>query len=103
MNSLIDNILSLEGEANSVLDRARAQAKEIEKDAEVQVAAIQEEVRTAAEQRIAQYRAEAEKKHQADLVQARAGHERALKSIEQISESAVAAQVQRVVARFREL
>lgn len=103
MKSLIDDILSLEGEANSVLERARVQAKDLEKGAEAQMAAIQEEVRAAAEQRIAQYRAEAEKKHQADLAQARSSNERALKSIEQISESAVAGQVRRVVARFREL
>ena len=103
MKSLIDDILSLEGQANTVLEDARAKVKDIEKGADAQIASIQEQVRTATDQRIAQYRAEVEKKHQEDLAQARVEQERALKAIEQVPEASVAAQVRRVVARFREI
>jgi len=55
------------------------------------------------QRRLAQFRAEAEKKHQEALAQARAEHEQALKKLEQVPASVLDEQVRRVVARFREL
>ncbi|MBP8131881.1 MAG: hypothetical protein KA184_20070 [Candidatus Hydrogenedentes bacterium] len=103
MKSLIDDILTLESEANAALEEARARAKEIEKTADQRIGQAQDEVQAVVERRLAQFRAEAEKKHQEALAQARAEHEQALKKLEQVPASVLDEQVRRVVARFREL
>lgn len=103
MKSLIDDILTLESEANAALEEARARAKDIEKNADARIRQLHEEVHAAVERRLEQFRAESEKKHQQALAQARADHERSLKKLEQVPASVIDEQVRRVVARFREL
>lgn len=102
MKSLIDDILTLEDQANGLLDGARATAKEIEKAAAAKQAAIQQEIMADVERRVGEFRSEAERKHQEDLAQAKAEHQAALAALEQVAATVITEQAEAVVAQFRE-
>jgi len=102
MKSLIDDILTLEDEANQLLESARATAKEIDKASASKQAAIREEIMADVERRVATFREEAERKHQEDIVRAKAEHEAALAALDQIVGGVISEQADAVVAQFRE-
>ncbi len=102
MKSLIDDILTLENEANGLLEEARAKAKEIEKASTAKQAAIREEIMADVERRVAVFREEAERKHQEDIARAKAEHEAALAALDQIVDGVIADQADALVAQFRE-
>ena len=52
MELLIDKIISLEGEANKVIEKARNDAKEMEKTVNTAIAAMQNELQGVLEKRI---------------------------------------------------
>lgn len=101
MKSLIEDILSLESQANQLVEDARAKAKGLDKEADAEIRRIQEQVAASVEQRTAAFRADAERKTQDELARAQAEHAQALAGLDRISDAAVQQHAQRVVARFR--
>ncbi|HNR32542.1 MAG TPA: hypothetical protein PKI11_16755 [Candidatus Hydrogenedentes bacterium] len=103
MKSLIDDILAVEGKANTALEEARARAKALDLEADAELRRIEEGVATDVTRRIAEFRAEAEKKHADEAARAQSEHQQALRALEQTPEAVIATQARRVVARFREM
>jgi F0F1-type ATP synthase membrane subunit b/b' len=103
MESLVQNILSLENQANDLLEKARADAREHEKSAADKIAEIQQEISAQVESRVADFRAKAEQQHQEDVAQAQAESQRALAAVDHIGQEVIARHVDSVVARYLEL
>jgi hypothetical protein len=102
MESLIQNILSIENQANEILEKARGESREREKSALDQIAAIQQEIAGQVEARVGVFREAAEKQHKDDVAQAQAESQRALSAIDHIGQDVINRHVDRVVARYLE-
>lgn len=102
METLVETILSLEKEADSLLEEARGRAKEIEEAAKADLVSYQQEMAREVEARVAAYRREAEEKNQAALAQVEAELQSSLEALDRLDESAVQRQVERIVARVRQ-
>lgn len=103
MNSLIDRVLSVEEEACAIIEKARAEARELEKRAAVDISLIQKEALANVEKKIEAYREQALQKHEHDIAAQEAESRQVLESINQIPNSLIDAQIEKVVARFREI
>ena len=103
MESLVQNIMSLENQANDLLEKARADAGDREKSAADKIAEIQQEIAAQVESRVAEFRASAEQQHQEDVAQAQVESQRALAAVDQIGQEVIARHVDSVVARYLEL
>ena len=103
MSSLVENILAIEKEASDVVARAHEEAAAITKRASEEIAAYGATLAEATERRIAEFRRQAEARHQQDLVQATAEFNAALEAIERVPAEVVQKQVTYVVNTFREL
>lgn len=98
--SLIENILSLEAQANQVVEAAKAEAKRLEADTEKRVAQARAEVTAAVDQRVAAFRADAEAKVARELKSADEEFRAAGEKLSQIPAEKVAGQVKAVAARL---
>ena len=67
MASLIENILSIENQANEIVAKAHAESKALEKGALAEIQRVRQEIDAQTEQRIEAFRKDAEQKHQATL------------------------------------
>lgn len=103
MKSLIDDILTIETQANEILESHRTQAKELEKQAAAKIQAAQQEVAAQVERRVTAFRAQAVQKHAEQLAKAETVFKQALQSIEGVSERVIDEHAKRIVARFREI
>ncbi len=98
--SLIENVLSLETQANQVVEAAKAEAKRLEAAAEEQVAAARAEVAASVERRTAAFRADAEAKVAQELQKADEEYRAARVRLDQIPAEKIAGQVKAVTARL---
>lgn len=103
MDSLIDRLLKLEGEAGAVIDKARAEAKELEKQTNADIAAMRKEVSVGVDRKSAAFREEALQRYEADAAQQKQEAEKVIESIGRVPEELISRQVEKVVARFREI
>jgi vacuolar-type H+-ATPase subunit E/Vma4 len=99
--SLIDQIISLEKNASTIVDDAHAQAKSIARQAETQVETIRAEIDRATEKRVEQYRAEAETKLQDALAGAEAEFNAAHAALGRIDDAVLRTQLEQIVARVK--
>lgn len=98
--SLIENILSLEKEADRVIDDAHARSKDILKAADDEFSAFRDRETKKLEERIAQLRERHEKEYNDHVSEASREHARKLKVIQQLSEQFVNQQVNKIIDRF---
>jgi F0F1-type ATP synthase membrane subunit b/b' len=98
--SLIENVLSLETQANQVVESAKAEAQRMEASAEEQAAAARAEVAASVERRTAAFRADAEAKVAQELKKADEEHSAARARLDQIPAERIAGQVKAVTARL---
>jgi F0F1-type ATP synthase membrane subunit b/b' len=103
MNLLIDSILSVENEANALIEQARAEAKALEKQADNEIAALQQEIAAKVEQQVAAFRETAGKRHEAEVAKEGIEARKALESVDRISGDLISRQVDKIVSRFREI
>ena len=99
MKTLIDKVLSLENEAERILDDARREAKKIDADADAQIAQLRADGEAVLQRRIQEYRNAAEQKHQDEVAKARAALAQELERVKQVPDSVVE-QAAKIVARF---
>jgi len=101
MASLIEDVLSIESQANQILAKAQSDAKALEKSAlaDIKRAAVEIEERVA--QRVETYRREAEQKHQAALAAEKQESARRLSSLDRLDARLVEKLSGLVVAEFR--
>jgi len=103
MNALIDTILAVENDATQLLEKARAEAKTLEKKAESEIAALQEEINAKVAQQVTAFRETAERRHADDAAKEKQAAQDALAALERIPGAVVSKQVDMIVARFREI
>jgi len=102
MASLIENILSLEKQADEIVANTRTEAKAEEKKAADEIEAIRQQVEADVDARIAAFRQEAEAQHQQDVLDAERAATGALAALDNIDDGVIKTQVDRIVNRFRE-
>lgn len=103
MSSLVENILAIEKEASDVVARAHGEAAAIAKRAGEEIAAYRATLAEATERRIAEFRLQAEARHQQDLAQAAAEFSATAEAIEHVPADVLQKQVTFIVNKFREL
>jgi len=100
MKTLIDKVLSLENEAERILDDARREAKKTDADADAQIAQLRADGEAVLQRRIQEYRNAAEQKHQDEVAKARAALAQELERVKQVPDSVLVEQAAKIVARF---
>lgn len=103
MNSLIDKLVSVESDANALIEQAKNEAKTIEKRVKDDIEAIQRELDAGLEQKIAAFRVEAQKRYEGEAQLQAEKARQMLAELDKIPASSVAAQVEKLVTRFREI
>ena len=103
MDSLIDKLVHVEGEAGDLVEQARTEARKLEKLAEGEIERIRREFYRAAEERIDAFRADAAHRHEAEAAAQQAAHNKTLEAVGLIPAAQVSRQVERIVARFQEM
>ncbi|HPU96672.1 MAG TPA: hypothetical protein PLO53_01820 [Candidatus Hydrogenedentes bacterium] len=99
---ILEQVLALEKEAESMVERVHAEAREIEKEVAEKIAAMRREAESKAEIRISEYRAKAEAELKKSLEEAEAAHKRQLDLIAAIPVSKIRELADRVVASLGE-
>jgi len=100
--ALVENIVSLENEADSIVAQARVEVKEIEQSAIVEVEAYRRQLAEETEQKISAFQRETEEKHNYSIAEAEKELAQALDAVDQISGSVLREQIDRVITRFSE-
>jgi hypothetical protein len=103
MAALVEDIVSLEKEADAIVAQARAEAKELEKLAIAEAEAYRRKLAEETDQKIIAFQKDMEEKHKRFLVEVEKNLTQALNAIDQIPESALKEQVGKIVAKFGEL
>ena len=98
--SLIDNVLSLEAQANQVVEAAKAEAKRLEADTEKRIANVRAEVAAGVDRRVADFRADAEARITRELKAAEEEFRAAGEKLGRIPADKVGGQVKAVAARL---
>ena len=103
MASLIENVVSLEAQANKIIEIAHSQAKDIENGAEVELRAQQAALEEEVTRRLDAFRQAGEARHEEELHAAEREFAAAIEAVDRLDVRAVQAQVDRVLAQFKEL
>lgn len=101
MASLIENVLSLEQEADAIIAAAHAEARQIEERAEMELRARRETLEAEAAARLAAFREEAVARHREELAKAEQEAESAAASVRNLDKQALERQADKVVGRFK--
>lgn len=99
----MESIVALESEADSTVERARAEAKAMEKNAAEEVDAYRKKLADQTDQQISAFRLEMEEKHGRLVAQAKEELAQALSALDQIGAETLQKQIDRIVTRFSEL
>jgi hypothetical protein len=100
--ALVENIVSLENEADSIVAQARAEAKEIEQSAVAEVEAYRRQLAEETEQKISAFQGETEEKHKNSIAEAEKELAQVLDAVGQISGNVLREQIDRIITRFSE-
>ncbi len=103
MDSLINKVLEVENEAAAIIEKAHAEAKEIEKRVGAELASFGKETAAKVEQRIVAFREEAMRRHEREAEKQAEEARKALEGVGHIPAELISRQVEKVVARFREI
>jgi len=103
MSSLVQSILTIENEASNVVARAHEEAAALAKQADEKIAAQRAALAEETARRIEEFRKSAAERHEKDLAGAEAAHRAALDAIDQIPQSRIQQEVDRIIDAFRGL
>ncbi len=103
MATLVEDIVSLEKEADQLVAKARAEAKEIEKSAIAEAEGYRQKLAVETDQKIAAYQREMEAKHQRLISEAQKELVKTLDAADRIPAETLRAQRDRIIGRFSEL
>jgi hypothetical protein len=102
MAALVEDVVSLEKEADAVVAQARTEAKELEKLAVAEAEAYRRKLAEETDQKILIFQKEMEEKYQGSVAEMERDLARALNAIDQISEDALKEQIEKIVIKFGE-
>jgi hypothetical protein len=100
--ALVENILSLENEADSIVAQARVEAKEIEKSAIIEVEAYRRQLAEETDQKVSAFQRETEEKHKHSIAEAEKELVQALDAVDQLPRDLFKKQIDRIITRFSE-
>lgn len=102
MESLIEDILGLETEADAILAAARTDSAQRERKAVEEAELHRLQLDADVDRRLAEFEKESESKNVSELAQAERELKASLEAVDRIPAALFEQQVERVVARFRE-
>jgi hypothetical protein len=101
--ALVENILSLENEADSVVAQARAEAKEMEKAAVLEAEAYRRKLSEETDQKVLAFQREMEDRHNRSVAEVEEELDQALNAIDQITGDALKQQIEKIVTKYGEM
>ena len=102
MAALVENIVSLEKEADMIVAQASAEAKEMEKSAIAEAEAYRQRLAEETDKKVIAFQKEMEEKHQRSVAENEKDLVQALKAIDQIAGGALKQQIAKIVTKFGE-
>ena len=102
MAALVENIVSLEKEADMIVAQASAEAKEMEKSAISEAEIYRRGLAEETEKKVIAFQKEMEAKHQHSVAETRKDLDQALKAIDQIAGDPLKQQIDKILTRFSE-
>ena len=103
MANLVEDVVSLEKEADLIVAQARAEAKDLEKLAIAEAEAYRRKLTEETDQKVVAFQKEMEQKHKRAVAETEEDLARALKVIDQFAGNALKEQINKIVAKFGEL
>jgi hypothetical protein len=100
--ALVENIVSLENEADSIVAQARAEAKDTEQSAIGEVEAYRRKLAEETEQKISAFQRETGERQKHSIAEAEKELAQVLDAVGQISGSVLREQIDRIITRFSE-
>lgn len=100
MASLVENIISLENEADGIIEKARSGSKNIIGSVDDEIARYRDQLAGELESRLADFRKGTENKFQAAIAEASKEHALRLNSVKELPESFTNLQVEKILDRF---
>jgi len=101
MASLIEDVLSIENQANEIVSKAQEEARSIEKSAEAEIDRIRAEIDDEVDGRIAAYRRDAEQKQSEALEKEKAEAATRLSELDRLDQALMEKLSGMVVKEFR--
>jgi F0F1-type ATP synthase membrane subunit b/b' len=103
MVTLVEKIVSLESEANSIIAAAHDKAHELEKSAMADAEAYRRKLSVDTDEKVSLFQKQMEEKHTAAVAEAEAELVRALGAVDQITDDVLRKQIDRIVNKFSEI
>lgn len=103
MATLVEDIVSLENEADFIVAHARAEAKEIERSAVLESEAYRRKLAEETDQKVMAFQREMEERHKRSVAETERDLVQKLNAIDQIADETIKQQILRIVTRFSEL
>lgn len=103
MAALVEDVVSLEKEADTIVAQARAEAKELEKLAIAEAEAYRRKLAEETDQKVLAFQKEMEEKHKGSVAETERELVQALRSIDQLPDGRLKEQIEKIVTKFREL
>jgi len=103
MATLVEDVLSLEKEADVIVAQAYSEAKELEQLAIVEAEAYRRRLAEETDQKVSAFQREMEEKHRDSVAETEKDLAQALNVIDQIAGSRLKEQIEKIVTKFREL
>jgi hypothetical protein len=103
MANLIEDIVSLEDEADSIVAQAHAEAKELEKSAILEIEAYRQKLAEETDRKVAAFSKEMEEKQMRSAGEMEKDLRRALDAVDQIAGGALNRQIEKIVTKLSEL
>ncbi len=101
--ALVENILSLEKEADRIVAEAHAGVKEMEKSAVVEAEAECRRLTEEADKKVLAFQKETEEEYQRSVAEVQKELARALTAVDQIESAVLKRQIDRIITKFSEL
>ena len=103
MANLVEDVVSLEKEADVIVAQAYAEARELEQLAIVEAEAYRRKLAEETDQKVLAFQKEVEEKHKGSVAETEKDLVRALNAIEQIADGRLKEEIEKIVTKFREL
>jgi len=103
MLTLVEDVINLENEAESIIAHARTEAKQLEKAYEEEITANHQKIIEEMNGKIAEFQKKAEEAYRTALSEAERDLEESLEALNRISDDVLEAQTERIVARLSKL
>jgi hypothetical protein len=102
MDTLVEKIVSLENEADSIIAGARAEAQKLEKSVSADIEAYRRKLSEDTEAKVSLFQKQMEERHKVSVVEAEGELVRSLGAVDQIADNVLREQIDRIVNKFCE-